>query len=670
MNESRIPKFRRCVIQNFPFIEEDFDALTDYGLICKIVEYLNKNTEETNRLSVLVEELQSYVEHYFDNLDVQEEINNKLDEMVEDGSLTQIVEEYFDEINEKVKSAYTISNLPVQRKSRTIVEKASNQYYAMQGGCYVGNDQVIKALVKADDQIELVEFNYKTNVVIRTGYFALGHCNGMAYDATNKKIYATGLTGSQSKSLFIIDYTTFTLENTIQLDIDDTYGVSGVAIDDVTGKFYVTCELIANPHNIKLYEMDASTYELTLINISDPFDLLSTTANNQIAAHDGIVYLAKYNPTAIIGMNVAKGNISAIYNLPVTTEQGYWLRDPEFITFVSDGDEGEILIGTAYDDCIGGEWYITQIFETNLLSGCPEMRNFNRNATQAEYYVDINSSVVNPDGTPSKPFKTLGEALDMSGVIDKATYYLVGTTDTAYPKAKIMPRHKAITIRSQSDKCQINGIDYSGTFDLKLVNIRISDNAKIAASTEQMSNVILANVTTDNSSDNITLRNIKLQTSSIPTGVIYNVSITGESNAFLPMDNANISNVHFSGSGNITLFGTKTLGTVDISSTTTSADGIDVSNDTKLLNSNRLLKCVSYINYSRTYFNAYIPSANGSSIVEFVNNSLIIRARIYRTSENIMYATIESAFTINGDGTLSDVTTTTNGSFTLSLIQA
>lgn len=664
-----LPPFKAFLASNIPSVYDN--TLSYYDELTKLIAYLEQQVVPVvNETAAVVGSLKEYVDHYFDNLDVQEEINNKLDEMVEDGTLTDIIAQYFAEVDEKIKSAYTISNLPVQRKSRTIVEKASNQYYAMQGGCYIGNDQVVKSLVKADDQVELVEFNYKTNVVIRTGYFALGHCNGMAYDATNKKIYATGLTGAQSKSLFIIDYTTFTLENTIQLAIDDTYGVSGIAIDDKTGKFYITAELSANPHSIKLYEMNPTTYDLTLIDINDPFDLLSTTANNQIAAHNGIVYLVKYNPTAIVGMNVAKGNISSIYNLPVSTEQGYWFRDPEFITFVNDGDEGEILIGTSYDDCIGGEWYITQIYETNLMTGCPEMRNFNRNATQAEFYVDINSSVVNPDGSASKPFKTLGEALDMSAVIDKATYYLVGTTDTAYPKAKIMPRHKALTIRSQSDKCQINGIDYNGTFDLKLVNVRISDNAKINASTEQMSRIILANVSTDTSAANITIRNIELQTGTIPAGSTYNISMSGESNAFLPTDPTNLSNVHFSGTGNITLLGSKTLGSVNISATTTSDDGIDVSNDTTIMNTNRLLKVVSYINYSRTYFNAYIPSSNASSIVEFVNNSLLLRARIYRTSDNILYATLESAFTINNDGTLTDATATTSGTFSFSLVQA
>lgn len=117
---THIPKFRRFVLQNFPFIEEDFDALTDYALICKVVEYLNQvidsqngliseletfetnltnelNTFETNitngfdQLTAVVNELQTFVENYFDNLDVQEEINHKLDEMAEDGTLEELI---------------------------------------------------------------------------------------------------------------------------------------------------------------------------------------------------------------------------------------------------------------------------------------------------------------------------------------------------------------------------------------------------------------------------------------------------------------------------------------------------------------------------------------------------------------------------------------------------
>lgn len=97
----KIPYFCRVVLQNFPFIEEDFDALTTYQLISKVVEFLNKviksqNTlvDNVNNLSLAFQQLHDYVENYFKNLDVQEEINNKLDQMAEDGTLQEIITAY------------------------------------------------------------------------------------------------------------------------------------------------------------------------------------------------------------------------------------------------------------------------------------------------------------------------------------------------------------------------------------------------------------------------------------------------------------------------------------------------------------------------------------------------------------------------------------------------
>ena len=128
---TKIPLFRRCVIQNFPFIEEDFDALTDYGLLCKVVEYLNKVINQTNLTSEQVEELseafnslKSYVEHYFDNLDVQEEINNKLDAMAEAGTLADIISQYLNSIAvfayDTVASMKTATNFVDGSYARTL----------------------------------------------------------------------------------------------------------------------------------------------------------------------------------------------------------------------------------------------------------------------------------------------------------------------------------------------------------------------------------------------------------------------------------------------------------------------------------------------------------------------------------------------------------------------
>ena len=96
-----IGPFRGWVLQNFPFIEDDFDALTYYQLLCKVIAYVNKigyNQElledANDELIDAFNTLENYVDNYFENLDVQEEINNKLDEMAESGQLTDIIAQY------------------------------------------------------------------------------------------------------------------------------------------------------------------------------------------------------------------------------------------------------------------------------------------------------------------------------------------------------------------------------------------------------------------------------------------------------------------------------------------------------------------------------------------------------------------------------------------------
>lgn len=96
-----IPPFKMQVLTNFPYIEADFDALTNYQLLCKVVEYLNavihnenEVTEQVTGLYNAYVALQNYVNTYFDNLDLQPIVDNKLDEMAEDGTLADMIAEY------------------------------------------------------------------------------------------------------------------------------------------------------------------------------------------------------------------------------------------------------------------------------------------------------------------------------------------------------------------------------------------------------------------------------------------------------------------------------------------------------------------------------------------------------------------------------------------------
>lgn len=88
-----IRPFRAWCQKVLPLVYDD--SLSYYELLCKVLDTLNKTVIEVINLGDAYDKLEDYVNHYFDNLDVQEEINNKIDQMVEDGTLAQIVGKYY-----------------------------------------------------------------------------------------------------------------------------------------------------------------------------------------------------------------------------------------------------------------------------------------------------------------------------------------------------------------------------------------------------------------------------------------------------------------------------------------------------------------------------------------------------------------------------------------------
>ena len=72
---------------------EGLTYLVNY-LSNNVIPALNNNGEVVEELQAKFVELKNFVDTYFENLDVQDEINNKLDEMVEDGTFEELIKTY------------------------------------------------------------------------------------------------------------------------------------------------------------------------------------------------------------------------------------------------------------------------------------------------------------------------------------------------------------------------------------------------------------------------------------------------------------------------------------------------------------------------------------------------------------------------------------------------
>lgn len=94
----RICKAIPLVFDNSLSYYEALCALTNY-LENEVIPAVNNNGEAVEELQALYVQLKNYVDNYFTNLDVQEEINNKLDEMAESGELEEIIINYFKNLN-------------------------------------------------------------------------------------------------------------------------------------------------------------------------------------------------------------------------------------------------------------------------------------------------------------------------------------------------------------------------------------------------------------------------------------------------------------------------------------------------------------------------------------------------------------------------------------------
>ena len=87
------------------------ESMSYYEALAWLVNYMektllpavNENAEATKELQEAFIILKDYVDNYLDNLDLQEDINNKLDEMAEDGTLADIInQQIFDDLNDEI----------------------------------------------------------------------------------------------------------------------------------------------------------------------------------------------------------------------------------------------------------------------------------------------------------------------------------------------------------------------------------------------------------------------------------------------------------------------------------------------------------------------------------------------------------------------------------------
>ena len=183
-----IPNFKRFCMTIGELPTSYLETMTYYEMLVWFTEYMKNTIIPTiNNNGLAVEELQnkyielkSYVDNYFTNLDVQEEINNKLDQMVQDGSLQVIIDQFL-----KINSILTFINVEEMKNSNNLKNgskcKTLGFYNINDGG---GAIYIIRNITNKDiiDNSYIIEFRKQYFKIIKIVCFIVSNTSNLFWN--------------------------------------------------------------------------------------------------------------------------------------------------------------------------------------------------------------------------------------------------------------------------------------------------------------------------------------------------------------------------------------------------------------------------------------------------------------------------------------------------------
>lgn len=234
-NFNKLTPFKWFVLENFPFIEADFDALTEWQLFCKLGKEMNKIINSENIIGTQMEnvtnafiDLQNYVNNYFDNLDVQEEINNKLNEMAQSGELTIIIENFL-----KINSVLVFNNIEDLKSSNILLEgsiaKTLGYYTPNDGG---GAYYLIKSEKSQTDYQETLNNGLYATLIIqdlRPEYF--GAYGDGKHNDSQAFIKMFNFIKANEK------YENYKYSSDYKVNLYNTYNIDNINVENVKGVY-------------------------------------------------------------------------------------------------------------------------------------------------------------------------------------------------------------------------------------------------------------------------------------------------------------------------------------------------------------------------------------------------------------------------------------------------
>ena len=281
--------------------QEQVTWLYNY-LQTQVIPLLNTESAAIQELQTLYELLRTYVNDYFDNLDVQEEINNKLNEMSEDGTLTNLIKNYVDPIYQAYEDEI---NQEISDLSQQIQSVASGSPIPVNS---------VNQMVDTDRLYLLTTSGYVYY------YNGTEWVEGFLYQATD--------INENSVTLLNLDENLQSNFNTMFGDkIDLGTSTQGYATDDGSGNLQISTN---SSYEYFIYPFtNLGIYEFTGMNQSAACGLLLVDSNNKILYNSNPSETQSSSITGTYKMfSINKSGITAYISKAVSTSRIYVAEYP------------------------------------------------------------------------------------------------------------------------------------------------------------------------------------------------------------------------------------------------------------------------------------------------------------------------------------------------------
>lgn len=365
----------------------DFHELNLDGLLAEWKKFLNEYDDVRDKVTDLetaFNSLKDFVNNYFDNLDVQEEINNKLDEMKTDGSLEVLLQAVID--TAQVMTLNPALSVSMYRGVADQNDESTHPSFLQAAA--VNNGIAYLFFMNPRVQGDGIGRSYAIasgQLLSEVALTGIDHANGADY--YDGYLYLATLTGN------IIKYdTNFIAQQTYNFDI----GFRSITFDN-DGTCYAAS-------GNTLYEVDLDNNAYT---VKSTLDFTNEAFQSGIV-RDGWLYEAGLNPSCMYRINVETGRTSKVYPIDRYVDM-YCVGEVESVA--QDRATGKFYVVSCsyynYNNYRNGN-----LFEANFNTNLAPVRRYAGGSVLSVggLYVGTNTNGL-PDGSQANPFPNLMSAL-------------------------------------------------------------------------------------------------------------------------------------------------------------------------------------------------------------------------------------------------------------------